>query len=182
MDKKKKLVYGVIAVLVLVIVWAVLTVPKPPTKEEADKAAKKFMEFENHNIHEDKNGKRIWEITTKKTIMNAKTNDAEFFDVVGKFNTEDGKVITVKAPHGSFVEKTKDVILDKNVIATTSDGAVLTSEKLDWNGKKEMLTATGKAKLKKDEFEAEGDKIEAYDNFEEFRATGHAHIIKRKAK
>lgn len=182
MEKKKMMIYGAIAALVLVVVWAVVTVPKPPTKEEAAKAAKKFMEYGEQTLNEEKDGKKIWDLTTKRAVTEMSTNNTEFFEIVGHFYTKDGKIITVTAPHGRYIDKTKNIYLDGKVKAVSSDGAVLTGEKLSWEAKKEILTAEGKAKLTKEELSAEGDKLEAYNNFEEFRATGHAHIIKGKAK
>lgn len=179
---KKKLLYGGAALLAVLIMWAVLTVPKPPTEEEVAKDAKKFMEYNNQSVVEEKKGKRIWDITTERSKVEIATNNAEFFNIVGHFYSDDGKTLEVKATHGFYNDKNKDITLDEGVKATRSDGAVLTGEKIVWQGKQKILSAVGKAKFTKDDFIAEGDKIDGYDGFEEFKITGHAHIMRKNRK
>lgn len=180
--EKKKLLYGGVALLVALIMWAILTVPNPPTADEVAKNAKKFMEYSNQFIVEEKNGKKIWDITTEKSKVEIATNNAEFFNIVGHFYFNDGKKLEVKAAHGYYNDKTKDVTLDGGVRAVRSDGAVLTSDKFIWQGKKECMSAVGKAKLTKDDLLAEGDKLDGYNGLEEFKITGHAHIMRKKRK
>lgn len=178
----KKLLYGSGALLVAIIIWAVFTVPQPPSAEEVAKNAKKFMEYGNQTIFEDKNGKRIWEIKTEKSKVEIATQNAEFYNIIGHFYFEDGKTLEVKAAHGYYNDKTKDVTLDGGVRAIRSDGAVLVGDKIVWQGKKEIMSAIGKARFTKDDLIAEGDKIDGYNGFEEFKITGHAHIMRQKGK
>ena len=179
---KKKLLYGIGALMGSLILWAVLTVPKPPSAEEVAKDAKKIMEYSDQTIFEEKKGKRVWDIKTGKSKVEIATNNAEFFDVIGHFYSEDGKTLEVKAKHGEYNAKTRDVSLDGEVKATMSDGAVLTCEKIIWIANDKILSAVGKAKLTRGDVVAEGDKMDGYDAFEEFKITGHAHITRKNGK
>ena len=179
---KKQIIYGAVAAFVLLVAWVVMTIPSPPTKEEAKKAADKFSEYADQTIFEEKNGKRIWDLKMKKSKVSVQTNNAELFDIVGHYYTQDGKTITVTAPHGYYTDKTKDIVLDRKVKAVSSDGAVLTSEKLTWVAKKEILSAVGKARLVNAEYDATGDRLESWNGFREFRAAGNACIKKLVAK
>lgn len=181
MENKRKLIYGFVAAIALAIVWVVVTIPKPPTAEDAKKTAVKYMEYNDQTLSEEKDGKLVWELHTKRSVMNINTHDAEFFDITAKFYSKDGKTVTVVAPHGTYTDKTKDITIDKKVKATSSDGAVLTSEKVTWVAKKEILSALGNAKLVNNEYEVTADRIESHTDFKEFRAAGRA-VLKQLKK
>ena len=72
----------------------------------------------------------------------------------------------------------KEVLLDGDIVVTTSDGAKLTSDRLEWYEGKDLLAAIGKAKITKDDLLAEGDRIESTNGYQHFRIVGHAHLVK----
>ncbi len=167
------------AILAVVIVWAVLTVPKPPSEEDIKKEQTKYMEYGPNTIREEQNGKLIWEIVSESSRMNLQTKETEMNKITAKYYQANGNVLTLTAPKGYFDEKTQNIKLTDGVKAINTDKSELTSKELEWTAKEGRLVAAGAAKLVKEDLEVSGDKLEAWDDFEQFSATGHAHIVRK---
>ncbi len=183
MERKKIAVIGaVVAAFAAFIAWTVFTIPEPvvPTKEDA--AKKREMEYSENTIREEVGGKPAWELTTSSSKMDVKTQTTTFKDAKGKYYLEDGSELTLTAPEGVYNGKTKNVKLKGGVTATTTDGKKLTSKQLEWISGKNRLVATGKAKVSQPGMTLSADRIEAWDEFRRFRATGHAHYVEDKKK
>ena len=168
-----------IAVLLFVClgVWVVRTTPDaPPEQEEVE--LPKTMSYEDNVLSEERNGRRIWDLTSKTTVVDLETQDSELTGILGHFYLEDGRTLELTAKHGVYRQAQKEVLLDGDIAATMSDGAKLTSEKLEWHESDDLLAAIGKAKLTKDDLLAEGDRIESTNGFSHFRIVGHAHLVK----
>jgi len=88
-------------------------------------------------------------------------------------------VLTLTAPKGFYDEKTQNIKLTEGVKATNTDKSELTSKELEWVAKDGRLIASGSAKLIREDFEATGDKLEAWGDFDQFRAEGNAHLVRK---
>ena len=66
----------------------------------------------------------------------------------------------------------------KGVKATLSTGGEITAEEISWNQKDDIITATGKVKVVKDEHTALADKIVTSSKFDHFKLSGHAEVQK----
>ena len=182
MSKRGKLLLGALLLLVLaLILWAVFTVPQPPAPSEQSPASR-VMEYGTNTIREEKNGRTIWELTSDSTEMNLDTQDTVCVNVRGRFYEDDGNVLEVTAPHGVYNGTTKNIRLDGGVVATTTDGAKLTGDALEWDAAQALLAAVGQAKIHRDDMDASGDRMESWDGFSAFKAIGNAHIVKGKGK
>mgnify|MGYP002622425428 CR=1 FL=1 len=167
---------GVILFLCLII-WTIRTTPKaPPQIEKIDPP--KIMEYEGNTIVEEKDGVKIWELTTEKIFINSTTQIARFEKVSGKFYQEDGKVLELTANKGTYNQKTKNIHIEGDVELLDGDGGKLTSKKLDWNDAKEILIAREDVKITKDDMQAFGDRAESKDGFKHFFLKGHARVLK----
>ena len=147
----QKAIAVVFCLFVGVVVWAMLSVPDLPTKEEAQQMAQKakIMLYENQSIKEEKNGRVIWELKTKRTEMNMDTNSARCEDIVAKFYMEDGTVVDGTAKAGGYNGKTKDVFLEGDAVIVTNDGRKLTADKITWLADAQKAIAEGRAHLTK---------------------------------
>ena len=179
MSKGGKILLAVFFVLfVCLVVWVVRTTPDAPLPEDRIEPPK-FMEYERNTIVEEKNGKKLWELTSDKIIIEADSKDAELEKVEGKFYQEDGKILTLTADKGKYEQKSGDVHVEGNVILTNEDdGSKLTSEKLDWNGKDEKLIAKENVKIYREDVRGFGDYAESSDGFTHFILKGHAKLLK----
>ena len=182
MERKKLIGLGaLIAAFVAFTAWTVFSIPDAPSvKPDAEKTRE--MEYGENIIREEIGGKLLWELTTSSSSMDVKTQATTFKDAKGTYYFPDGKVMTLTAPEGSYDSKTKNVKLKGGVTATTSDEAKLTSKELEWVSGKDSLVATGKARISQPGMYVEADRIETWNHFQEFRATGHTHLVKEQDK
>lgn len=178
MDNKIKILAATgIILFACLVVWAVQTTPKAPPQVEKVEPPK-TMEYEGNTIVEEKDGVKIWEITSEKVRIDSTTQIAEFENVSGKFYQEDGKVVELTAKIGTYNQQTSDVHLEGDIEVVDGDGGTLTSKSLDWNGAEEILTANDDVKITKEDMQAFGDKAESKDGFKHFFLKGHARILK----
>lgn len=98
--------------------------------------------------------------------------------VKGKIYREDGSVIDVVAGGGRINNDDKNFALDRGVKATLSTGGEITAEEVAWNQKDDVITASGKVKVVKDEHTALADKIITSSKFDHFKLSGHAEVQK----
>lgn len=178
MERKKALVLGaVVAAFAGLTAWAALSIPDAPPPQ-SDTGKKREMEYGENTIREELGGKVVWELKTSSSSVDVKTQATTFKDAEGKYYFADGKELTLTAPSGSYDSKTKNVKLAGGVTATVSDGSKLTSKELEWVASKDRLVATGDAKISQPGGSITADRIEGWNQFQEFRATGHAHLVK----
>ena len=178
MDRKKKLLAGLaLAAFAALVVWAVMTVPQKPQLPEQT-ADSNLMTYEGNTISEEKDGRKIWDLTTEHIEMDVHTKDVRLENLTGHFYMQDGRVVEVHADHGRYENETKDISLSGNVAISTSDGAILSSRELQWVSADEMLAAVGDASVSKEDMKASGERIESTDGFNKIRIIGRAHLVK----
>ena len=179
MEKKHKLLLAAgIALFAALVVWAVTTVPEHPAVPEKPQVDSKIMSYDGNEISEEKNGRKIWDLTAEHIEINIDTKDATLEKLSGHFYMEDGRVVEVKADKGTYTETSKDIAISGNVAVKNSDGTELTSDELRWDAAKEILSAIGNAKATKEDLLATGDRIESSDGFNKIKIIGKAHLAK----
>ena len=182
MERKKLIGLGaVIAVFIAFTAWTVFSIPDaPPVTTDSEKT--KEMEYGENTIREEIGGKLLWELTTSSTAMDIKTQSTTFKDAKGKYIFADGNEMTLTAAEGNYDSKTKNIKLKGGVTATMTDGKKMTSKELEWVSGKDRLVATGEARVSQPGMYLEADRIETWNEFQEFMAAGHVHIVQEKAK
>ena len=178
MSKQGKILLSIAVFLFLCLaIWVIRTTPDaPPEQEEAE--VPKIMSYDGNILSEERNGRKLWDLTADTSVVDLETQDSELTGIVGHFYMEDGKILELRAKHGIYRQKQKEVLLDGDIVVTISDGAKLTSDRLEWYEGKDLLTAIGNAKITKDDLLAEGDRIESTNGYQHFRIVGHAHLVK----
>lgn len=178
MDNKVKILVGILAVLfVCLVVWVVRTTPtSAPPHEKFDPP--RYVEYENNEISEERNGVKIWEINAEKITLDSLTQDAHLENVKGKFYNEDGRTLEVVGKEASYSQSTKNIVISGDVVATDSDGAKLTSGHLAWGDKDGILIAEENVKISKEDMRAYGDQAASTDGFKHFFLKGHARVLK----
>ena len=178
MENKIKILIAVLGILfVCLVTWVIRTTPDaPPPSDYIEPPS--FMEYENNTIVEEKDGVKIWEITSNKVRIDSTTQIATFEKISGKFYQEDGKVLELTANNGYYNQQTKDVHIEGDIEVLDGDGGTLTSKKLDWNGAEEVLVAEDDVQITKNDMQAFGDRAESKDGFQHFFLKGHARVMK----
>lgn len=180
MNRKKMALWGLLAVFAGFVAWTALSIPEPPAPIPESERKPKEMEYGENTIREEIGGRLLWELTTSSTKMNVDTQATTFKDAKGKYCFEDGRVLTLTAAAGSYDSKTKNLKLTDGVQASLSDGSKITAKSLEWKGTEDRLVAEGDAHVSQPGVSIKADHIESWDQFQEFRATGHARIIKER--
>ena len=119
-----------------------------------------------------------WSLDSKGWLTISGSGEAVMKGVKGKIYREDGSVIDVMAGGGKINNDDKNFALDRGVKATLSTGGEITAEEIRWNQKDDIITATGKVKVVKDEHTALADKIVTSSKFDHFKLSGHAEVQK----
>ena len=119
-----------------------------------------------------------WSLDSKGWLTISGSGEAVMKGVKGKIYREDGSVIDVTAGGGKINNDDKNFALDRGVKATLSTGGEITAEEISWNQKDDIITATGKVKVVKDEHTALADKIVTSSKFDHFKLSGHAEVQK----
>lgn len=178
MDKRLKILAATGAILfICLVVWVISTTPKaPPQIDKVD--TPNTMEYEGNTISEEKDGVKVWEITSDKVRVNSTTQVAEFERISGKFYQEDGNVLELTASNGTYDQNTGNVHIEGNVELLDSEGGRLTTKNLDWIGAEEVLVANEDVVITKDDMQAFGDRAESHDGFKHFYLKGNARVLK----
>lgn len=103
-----------------------------------------------------KGGKKQWDLEGKSAnIMDAEISLTE---VTGKVYGKDTNM-TIVADEGSLNKVDNNVHLEKNVKATTDDGATLVTDYLDWDAQQEKLSSEAPVWLARGKMKASGKGI-----------------------
>lgn len=179
MNKNRKIIIGaVLALLLGITIWTVESLPEVP--DASDVLQKRVMTYSGNTISDEKNGKKIWEVSAETMEVDIDTQDAALTNMVARFYTEDGKTIEVKAPRATYTAKKKYLECLDGITGSGSDGEKIKCDKIEWQADNSRLALVGNAELEreKDQLKAKGDKIESTDNFNRFKIEGHAHLEK----
>ena len=177
MDKKMKVLLVVLLVaLAGLVAWVVTSIPAPSTKQ-VQTSDSKVMTYDGNTISEEKDGRKIWELTADHIEVDADTQNVKLEKVVGHFYMQDGRIVGIEADNGSYDNATKDISVTGSVVVNNSDGAQLVSDELKWTSKEEMLAAIGNATVSKDDMRANGNRIESTDGFNKIKIIGKAHLV-----
>jgi len=98
-------------------------------------------------------GKKAWDLAGKSADIF--TDVVKLKSVLGNLYDEKEK-IKLTADKGDFNKTSGLVHLEDNVIVTTSSGAKLTSDSLDWDRKQQLLSTVSRINLQKDELNLQG--------------------------
>lgn len=175
---RNKIIGGVLAAAFLgLVLWAVLSVPKPPEQTDAQQGPR-IMSYEDNTLHEEQDGRTVWTLTAQNMSVDIDTQDTTMKGIEGTFYSEDGNTLSLKADTGHMDSTTHDVVLTGGVYAETSNGVTLRANALHWTAAKKELAAEGSSVLTRDDLRASGDRITSADEFEKFTIDGNAHVIK----
>lgn len=99
-------------------------------------------------------GSRSWDVKGDSADMLA-TNVVLLKNVLGHSYTEDN-TITLTADKGEFDKTANNLLLKKNVVGTTVDGAKLVTDSLNWNAQREEVETDDMVYITRENMEARG--------------------------
>lgn len=171
------IILGGIAVAALIIAWLMFggEAPQNPVDVEDTTVNARVT---NTTVSREQDGKRLWEFSVEELENISGSGEAVLKGVKGKIYREDGSVIDIEAGGGRINNDAKDFALDRGVHAVLSTGGEITAEKVRWQQDKDIIEATGKVKVVKDEHTALADKIVTSTRFDHFKLSGNAEVQK----
>ena len=98
-------------------------------------------------------GKKSWDIAGKSADIF--TDEVKLKDVDGNLYGKDEDV-NLTAKTGNFNKKDGKVHLEKDVVITTSKGAKLTTDSMDWDRNKQLVTTEDRVNIAKDNINVTG--------------------------
>lgn len=177
MDKRKAAAIGVIlAAAIGVVVWA-FQVPETTAPPDAPETQQQPMTYAGNVLSEEKDGKKVWELTADAIAIDPSNQNAALENVRGTFYQEDGQSVAVTAPKAQYDTAAKTIALSGGAAAVSSDGARLEAETMLWQSGPRQFSGAGKVRLRRASTVITGDKIESDPGFRRFKVSGNARVI-----
>lgn len=164
-----------------VLYWAFSNQPQISV-ENVDDPANNSLSYAGNTLTEEKDGKKIWELTAETITVDPVTKNITLKNINGVFYQDDGNNIHLTAPTALYDNKTHDITITEKVIATRSDGSNFTASQVLWQNSIQKFTGEGSVKVVKEDTVITGDKLETDAGMNKVKVEGNAHIIKGGAQ
>lgn len=178
LDRKKIAIYLFALFIIGVLYWAYAS--RPNVEEYAKQ--KSVMTYSSNTIKEEVDGKLIWECYAETTTVDQDSQIMTMENIKGTFYRDDGNKINITADKGMYDQKKKDMMLEDNIHAKSTDDMTFDTDKITWNGEQKILICEGNVKITKPGLQATSDRAESKDAFQSFKLIGNAHIIRGDIK
>jgi LPS export ABC transporter protein LptC len=99
-------------------------------------------------------GKKTWDLSAKSADIF--TDNVKLKDIVGNLYTEQGENIKLTGKEGQFDKRDGKVHLEQDVVITTSSGAKLTTDSLDWDRKNQTVLTEDLVNIERENMIAKG--------------------------
>lgn len=150
------------------------------SKEPAEIATSEpsTMSYVGNSIVEEKDGKRLWELSAETIEVDTNTKNMKLKNMKGIFYQTNGGKIDITAPEAVMDSKTKDIVMAGKVQAVATDNTSFTAQEIRWSSQEQRFYGTGDILLTKDDTVMTGDRIEGDKNLGKIKLSGHANIVK----
>ncbi len=133
--------------ILILFFFFILYIPVTPAEQEAEQS---ISEFNITGFAEE--GKKNWEISGKSAdVFEQKV---ELKEVVGKLYGEQEDIM-LTAQKGDFDKTKGNIHLEENVVITTTEGAKLTTQTLDWDRDQQRVSTKDVVNIQRDNMIAE---------------------------
>ena len=132
---------GFIVLVVSLSLWASYKGRKPPEEVNLPKIAVEGADSRLEKIRfvEEKQGRKNWELEAKAMQQYQGQNVMVLEDVKLTFFNKDGRTFTVTGKQGKVYQDTKNMELQGDVIATSSDGYRLKTNSMTYNHQEKKI-------------------------------------------
>ncbi len=178
--QNKKIILSVLVCLAIaggIIAWLMLGGNKP-VNVATGVTAQMNASLKNTVLQREQDGKKLWEFTVEEVVNDKAKNMAYLKGIKGKVYRTDGSYIDISADKGMAEISKNNFSLEGKVKAVLNTGGELYADKITWNQKKELITATGHFKMIKDAYTATADKAETTSAFKNIKLKGNAKVVK----
>lgn len=154
--------------------------PMPPKQPaaEAGSTPSASMTFAGTSLVEERDGKRLWEISAEKIEVDPNTKVLRLHNLKAVFYQSTGEKVEMTARQGSYDSKTRDIMMDGDIVAVAADGSRLTAAQLRYAGQDSRIYGTGGVTVTKADTILTGDKVESDTQMAKVKLSGNAKVIK----
>lgn len=180
----KKTTYLAIACFVLFLaagVWYfVKDEPLPPQVPPAEttNSLPANITFSGSSIVEERNGKRLWELSAENIEVDAATKQVTLHNLKGIFYQPAGGKLEMTALAGTLDATTKDIIMEGQIVATATDGARLEAAQLRYISHQSRIFGSGGVAVTQQDTVLSGDNLESDTTLTKFKLTGNAKVLR----
>ena len=182
--QKKVTTYLTVAVLALLIAGGLYyfmqeedTVPAPSDTAE-DESLPANMTFSGSSLIEQRDGKKIWEITAGTITIEPNTKNILLSDMKAIFYQDDGQTVEMLAPFATIDRKTRDIVMTGGIFSHTSDGAEFRAQQVRYGADDHQFFGSGGIELVRDDTRLTGDELEGDTELIKVKVKGNARIVK----
>jgi LPS export ABC transporter protein LptC len=150
---------------------------KSPVSEPKAAVTGPSLTFAGSTIVEEKNGKKSWELNAEGIEADANGNLVYLKKINGTFYQEKGGKVDLVAQEGILDTKTHDIVLQGDIKATSSEGAVFTAPQGKYVDQTKFFYGTGGIRLTRGDTIITGDSLEADTAMEKVKVHGNAKVV-----
>lgn len=136
------------------------------------------MSYIGNTISEEKDGKKVWELTAEFIEVDPETKNTVLKNIKGVFYQENGETVTLTAPKAVYDVNSRNITITEKVKAATDKGATLDADQVIWDSKNEKLLGEGAIKITQGDTVITGDKMESNNGISKIKVIGNAHMVK----
>lgn len=154
--------------------------PPPPPRVQETKAAdpNSFVTFSGSSIIQQQDGKKHWELTAETVQVQPGSDKVQLVNFKGTMYRADGGKVDLIGRQAQMDTKTRDIVMEGDVKATASDGAVFTAAQARWASKERRFYGSGGITLTREDTVVTGNQIEGDEQLEKVKVMGNARVLK----
>ncbi|MDR3348316.1 MAG: LPS export ABC transporter periplasmic protein LptC [Acidaminococcales bacterium] len=160
MLKKYRYIMIAAALAIAVVWWLLEGGPVGPPSGHREVGAANIV-MTGGRIAEEKDGKKIWEMTAETIEIDSKTGQNTLIGVKGRLYRQAGGAIDIAAGGGTYDPENAEIFLSGGVTAVYSEGWRLKCREIKWDSAKGLISARGDAEFTKDGLLVYGSEIQA---------------------
>lgn len=154
--------------------------PKQPEAVETGAPQKIGLSFSGNTITEEKNGRKVFELSAETIEMNPDTKDIILKTLTAVFYSEDGKTVTLTGLEGLLNGQSHSLTIQGEVTAQSSDGATLQAGKIRYEPQEEKFYGENGVIVERPDARLTGDRLESDKDLTQLKVAGRAHIVKKE--
>jgi len=149
---------GLIVIVVSLILWANYRGRRPPEEIQLPKIAIEGADSRIEKVHfvEEKHGRKTWELEAKSMQHYPEQNLMVLEDVKLTFFAEDGRTFTLTGKQGKVQQDTKNMELQGDVVATSSDGYHFKTQSVAYDHQQKKIQTPDPVELDGDQLRLKG--------------------------
>ena len=149
-----------------------------PLEETKRESVVSRMAFTGSELTEEKDGKRIWELTARIIEVDPKTRLVYLTDLKGRLYREDGTKIEMTAKTAVADPTARSLEFSEGLEMKADDGASLKAGKGRYSGEERKIYATGSVRATREDVVLTANELETDDRFAKIVVKGNARIVK----